>query len=99
MVNAVQAMNQGGTLAVATWTVPGRDAIRIMINDTGIGIPEEKMEMIFNPFYTDKNRGTGLGLAIVKNIIDSHHGSIEVESLPGESTTFTIEFSLKNQLA
>ena len=99
MVNAVQAMDQGGTLAVATWRVPGRDAISIMINDTGIGIPEEKMEMIFNPFYTDKNRGTGLGLTIVKNIIDSHHGSIAVESLPGESTTFTIELSLKNQLA
>jgi signal transduction histidine kinase len=99
MVNAVQAMDQGGTLAVATWRVPGRNSIRIMINDTGIGIPEEKMEMIFNPFYTDKNRGTGLGLAIVKNIIDSHHGSIEVESLPGESTTFTIELSLNNQLA
>jgi two-component system sensor histidine kinase HydH len=99
MVNAIQAMDQGGTLAVATWRVPGRDAIRIMINDTGSGIPEEKMEMIFNPFYTEKNRGTGLGLAIVKNIIDSHHGSIAVESLPGESTTFTIELSLKNQLA
>jgi signal transduction histidine kinase len=99
MVNAVQAMDKGGTLAIASWTVPGRDAIRIMINDTGSGIPEEKMEMIFNPFYTDKNRGTGLGLAIVKNIIDSHHGSIAVESLPGESTTFTIELSLKNQLA
>jgi signal transduction histidine kinase len=99
MVNAVQAMDQGGTLAVASWTVPGRDAIRIMINDTGSGIPEEKMEMIFNPFYTDKNRGTGLGLAIVKNIIDSHQGSIAVESLPGESTTFTIELSLKNLLS
>ena len=99
MVNAVQAMDKGGTLAVATWRVPGRDSIRIIISDTGIGIPEEKMEMIFNPFYTDKNRGTGLGLAIVKNIIDSHHGSIEVTSKPGESTTFTIELSLKNQLA
>jgi two-component system sensor histidine kinase HydH len=94
LVNAVQAMDQGGTLTVATGQA-NREAVRITISDTGSGIPEEKMEMIFNPFYTDKNRGTGLGLAIVKNIIDSHDGTIEVASQPGEFTTFTITLGLK----
>jgi len=94
LVNAVQAMDQGGTLTVATGRA-NRDAVRITISDTGIGIPEENMELIFNPFYTDKNRGTGLGLAIVKNIIDSHNGIIEVDSQPGVFTTFTITLGLK----
>jgi two-component system sensor histidine kinase HydH len=95
LVNAVQAMDQGGTLTVATRQGLPPDTVRITITDTGVGIPKEKMEMIFNPFYTDKNRGTGLGLAIVKNIIDSHHGTIEVESRPGEFTTFTIVLGSK----
>ena len=94
LVNAVQAMEQGGTLTVVT-TPASRDALRISISDTGVGIPEDKMDLIFNPFYTDKNRGTGLGLAIVKNIIDSHNGTIEVASQLGEFTTFIITLGMK----
>lgn len=89
-INAVQAMAKGGTLTVTTnrTKFKGAHGVCISISDTGIGIAKEKKEIIFNPFYTDKNRGTGLGLAIVKNIIDSHQGTIEVESEPGKGTTF-----------
>jgi signal transduction histidine kinase len=67
-----------------------QDGVVVEIKDTGPGIAEDNQEHIFKPFYTDKTRGTGLGLAIVKNIIDSHHGQIEVVSSPGEGTLFRI---------
>lgn len=91
LVNAVQAMPDGGTLTVGTARPPGRkDAVLCRISDTGIGIIDEKLERIFNPFFTDKTRGTGLGLSIAQNIFESHQGSIEVESEVGKGTTFTI---------
>jgi two-component system, NtrC family, sensor histidine kinase HydH len=65
-------------------------AVKIMVRDNGKGMSAEKLEQIFNPFFTDKNRGTGLGLAISRNIIEHHHGTIVVESIEGEGTTFTI---------
>ena len=91
-VNAVQAMPDGGTLSVSSSLVPEgqKKDVVIRISDTGIGISEEKLGMIFTPFYTNKNRGTGLGLAIVKNIIEEHNGTIDVESEMGKGTTFII---------
>jgi signal transduction histidine kinase len=90
-VNAVQAMPDGGTLSVGSSLAKQRGKnVVVRITDTGIGISEEKLGMIFTPFYTNKNRGTGLGLAIVKNIIDEHNGSIDVESEMGEGVTFII---------
>jgi two-component system sensor histidine kinase HydH len=91
-VNAVQAMPDGGTLSITSNQVSegkkGKVAVRV--SDTGIGISEEKLGIIFTPFYTNKNRGTGLGLAIVKNIIEEHNGTIDVESETGKGTTFII---------
>jgi signal transduction histidine kinase len=90
-VNAVQAMPDGGTISVSTSiSTTEKKKIVIMIRDTGIGIAEEKLSVIFTPFYTDKNRGTGLGLAIAKNIIEQHEGSITVESEVGKGSTFFI---------
>lgn len=90
-VNAVQAMPDGGTISVSTsLSTTEKKKIVIMIRDTGIGITEEKLSIIFTPFYTDKNRGTGLGLAIAKNIIEQHEGSITVESEVGNGSTFFI---------
>ncbi len=97
LVNSVQAMPQGGTLTITTRKGPTPKEVTISFKDTGTGISEEKLEMIFNPFYTDKNRGTGLGLSIVKNIIDSHHGSIEVESKEGEFAIFHVNLPTENQ--
>ena len=89
LVNGVQAMPDGGHLSVRTCRA-GMDGVQVEFADDGVGIPEEKLQQIFTPFYTDKSRGTGLGLAIVKNIIDSHGGKVEVESREGGGTTFRL---------
>ena len=96
-VNAIHAMPEGGTLSVtSSLASEGRKKnIVIKITDTGIGISEEKLGLIFTPFYTNKNRGTGLGLAIVKNIIEEHNGTIDVKSAKGEGTTFIITLPQK----
>jgi signal transduction histidine kinase len=60
------------------------------VADSGVGIPPEKIEQIFTPCYTDKNRGTGLGLTIAKSIVDKHQGRITVSSSPGEGSIFRL---------
>lgn len=90
LVNSVQAMPEGGQLSVETRYDKATGMALLIVADTGEGMSLEKQEHIFTPFYTDKNRGTGLGLAIVKNIVDSHRGTISVDSKEGEGTTFTI---------
>ncbi len=63
----------------------------IEISDTGHGIPEDKMDKIFNLYFTTKQRGTGMGLSIVQQIVSQHSGTVKVESKPGKGTKFTIE--------
>jgi signal transduction histidine kinase len=98
-LNAIDAMENGGALHVRTGLVSHNavDWIRIEVADTGCGIPSENLPFIFDPFYTTKqeedNRereGTGLGLAIVRQIVEDHHGRIEVESRLGRGTTFSV---------
>lgn len=91
IINAIQAMPDGGTVSLFTRQAPG-GAVELDIVDTGIGIPPDKLEQIFIPFYTDKNRGSGLGLAIAKNIIEKHEGRILVSSNPGKGSCFTLIF-------
>jgi len=66
----------------------------VKISDTGHGIPEDFLSKIFYPFFTTKEKGSGIGLAIAQKIIDSHRGSIDVESEVGKGTTFTIKLPL-----
>ena len=94
--NAVHAMPDGGTLSFRTAAVPDGGAV-MEIEDTGIGMSEEKKAQIFTPFFTDKHRGTGLGLAITKNIIKKHGGEITVESQEGKGTTFIIHLKEKEE--
>lgn len=89
VVNALQAMPTGGDLYVLTRR-GAEGSVEIEVRDTGCGMSENKMEYIFNPFYTDKQKGTGLGLSITKNIIDSHQGSLQVSSTEDEGTTFVV---------
>ncbi len=91
LVNAAQAMpEKGGTITVGTALT--EDEVIITIADTGSGMPPDVLSRIFDPFYTTKEvgSGTGLGLSISHGIVEEHGGRIEVESVPGESTTFYI---------
>ncbi|NJO52606.1 MAG: GHKL domain-containing protein [Leptolyngbyaceae cyanobacterium RM2_2_4] len=92
--NAIQSMNYRGKLAIATSLQDQH--IVVQIADTGKGISPDIQDKIFEPFFTTKARGegTGLGLSIVKNIIDKHHGKIEVESQTG-TTTFRVYLPLQ----
>jgi signal transduction histidine kinase len=64
--------------------------VKISISDSGVGIPLQEKEKIFEPFYTTKDGGTGLGLSIVHKIIENHKGLITVESEVGRGSTFAI---------
>ncbi|MDD5757585.1 MAG: ATP-binding protein [Desulfobulbaceae bacterium] len=96
LVNAVQAMPDGGTLTVHLFQEVRTRSVCLEIADTGIGMSEEVLGQIFTPFFTRKNRGTGLGLAIVKNIIESQLGQIDVDSTEGQGTLFTIRLPQTN---
>lgn len=89
LMNSIQAMPEGGQVQVTTRR-SSSSGTELVIKDTGIGMVPEKIEQIFTPFFTDKNKGTGLGLAITKSIIDTHHAEIEVQSKEGQGTTFII---------
>ena len=91
--NAMQAMSRGGRLTVQTGA--GSEAAWVSISDTGPGIPEEKLNRIFDPYFTTKKKGSGLGLLIVQRIVRDHGGKIDVESRPGEGTTFRIWLPLR----
>jgi len=93
LVNALQAMKEGGTLRVATYPSKTVKGMEIEITDNGGGMSEGKIEHIFNPFFTDKHKGTGLGLSITKNIITSHNGNIRVVSTSGKGTSFIVTLS------
>jgi PAS domain S-box-containing protein len=86
--NAVVAMPGGGKLTIKTSVQD--DAIRISVADTGIGIPDENLTKIFEPYFTTRAAGTGLGLTMVFKIVREHHGEIIVNSTPGEGSIFTI---------
>lgn len=102
LLNAVQAMPDGGTLAVETRAVkrtrPGLEGsaeqpfVLFSVADSGIGVPEDIREKIFDPFYTTKDGqgGTGLGLAVCSGIVKEHDGWIDVETNPGGGTVFRV---------
>jgi two-component system NtrC family sensor kinase len=97
IINAVQAMEPGGRLTVATGRDPGDERyVVVTVSDTGPGIGPENLTHIFEPFYTTKpvGQGTGLGLAIVDRIVSQAGGRVEVDSVPGQGTTFRLYFPL-----
>ncbi len=100
IINADQAMSEGGRIKVSVENIEGSDEktlplknikyVRISIKDTGVGIPKEYLQKVFDPYYTTKSKGSGLGLATGYSIIKKHKGFIFVDSEPGVGTCFTI---------
>jgi len=95
--NALRAMKDGGELYITTSFDSTRKGIIIKFEDTGVGIPEENLKKIFNPFFSTYQEGTGLGLSICQNIIKEHKGNISVESKLGKGTIFTIFLPLEKR--
>ena len=94
--NAIDAMADSGRLTIATRAQADSDSGVLIVNDTGPGIPPDRLSRIFEPFYTTKaeGNGTGLGLSITQGIVASHHGRLTVESVVGTGTTFAVQLPL-----
>jgi len=93
LTNAAQASEPGQPVSVLI--SPAANAVEIAVTDRGCGIPPDKIETIFNPFFTTKQEGVGLGLAIVAKIVDSHGGKMTVDSEPGKGSTFRLRLPVE----
>ncbi len=93
--NGQEAMPGGGTLRLSALQDKGNAVITVA--DTGPGIDEKDLPLIFEPFFTRKGAGTGLGLSITRRIVEEHAGTITVESEPGRGTSFTIWLPLERE--
>jgi signal transduction histidine kinase len=101
LINAVRSTPPGGTVRIAlggaSFVVASgqmRPSVSLIVEDTGVGIPDDLLPHIFEPFFTTRSHagGTGLGLAVVKSIVDAHGGSITVNTRIGQGTRFTVQF-------
>lgn len=99
ILNAIQAMPNGGNINITTSYSEKRRMVCIEIRDDGVGIPRDISEKIFQPFFTTKHNGTGLGLAIAFRTVEAHKGIMEVESIVGQMTKFTILLHSAEQYA
>lgn len=95
VLNAIQAMPRGGTLTLRT--VRLQEGVAIEVEDTGVGIPDDKLAHLFDPFYTTKPTGTGLGLAIAQKTIHGHGGRLEVTSQVGKGTRFRLSLPVTSR--
>jgi two-component system sensor histidine kinase AtoS len=98
LLNAADAMPEGGTISLKTLYEEKSNVLQIMISDSGKGIDDKAMTRIFQPFFTTKAKGTGLGLAITKRLIEQHGGSISVGNNPEGGATFKMVLPLKTVL-
>ena len=101
VINARQAMPRGGRLRLEVRENARTQMVEVRVADSGVGIPPDRLRLIFEPFYTTKepdehgHGGTGLGLSVCRQIIEQHQGRIRVESLVGKGSTFTVKLPLK----
>jgi signal transduction histidine kinase len=94
LINAIQAMPKGGRLVLSSRVSREGYWVELTVQDSGIGIPPEDLDKLFDPFFSTKEGGIGLGLSIAHRIVDQHHGKIEVDSNPGKGTRFTISLPI-----
>jgi signal transduction histidine kinase len=105
ILNAIQSMPGGGRLVVKTWANSGSGETldlnaatpkwaAVSFEDTGVGIPEENLDKLFEPLFTTKAKGVGLGLAMTKTLLEGHEGTIEVQSELGKGSTFTVRLPI-----
>lgn len=91
ILNAIQAMPDGGELAVRSASCDGGTGVAVEISDTGVGVDEADMDHIFDPFFTTKAQGSGLGLAISYQLVENHGGRIVASRNPERGMTFRVE--------
>ena len=89
--NAIEAMEQHGTIEIETQHDPSNNLVRVVVADDGPGIPAAERDKLFLPYYSTKRRGSGLGLAIVRRIVAEHGGSIDVTDNTPRGTRFAME--------
>ncbi len=94
--NAIQAMENGGTLTIEWYIEQKTKEVVIKFIDTGPGIPPNQIDHIFKIFHTTKKNGSGLGLHICQTIIKSYGGNIEVDSILGQGATFIVKLPIAN---
>jgi two-component system NtrC family sensor kinase len=99
VINAIEAMPRGGELIITSRLENGKeqqkkDWLRVSFADNGMGLTAEELQHIFEPFYTTKARGTGLGLSVSYGIVERHGGHIDVKSIPGKGTLFSVRLPL-----
>ena len=104
LINARQAMPRGGHLRIEVRDNPQTSLIELKVSDSGVGIPPDRLRLIFEPFYTTKepddngHGGTGLGQSVCRQIIEQHQGRIRVESLVGKGSTFTVKLPVQEEV-
>jgi signal transduction histidine kinase len=90
VINALQAVQQGGRVEVIVSACVSPDELAIEVRDTGPGIPPDKFGAVFEPYYTTKEQGSGLGLWITQQIVTAHRGTLRAGNLPGGGAVFTV---------
>ncbi len=93
-LNAMEAMEEEGTVTVRSCISPNQQEINIEVSDTGCGIPPKHMDKIFEPFFSTKPKGTGLGLAVTYGIVRKHGGHIHASNQPKQGTQFVLDFPI-----
>ncbi|MFP5511620.1 MAG: ATP-binding protein, partial [Alphaproteobacteria bacterium] len=105
IINAIQATSETGSIAIAIATALAGDGQEVAgeavvtVTDDGEGIAPENLDKVFDPFFSTKPQGTGLGLAMAHRIVDAHHGTIAIASVPGAGTTVTLRIPILHNRA